>query len=181
MNRKLHKRQQAKNANFPVITADGEVLPALETVRDHTLRFSNPDRPKMEVLDPRPVAASVAFAPDQSPMELVTNMIAQAEQRMLERLNMAGKSGTEFYPTDLDEDIDSIEACSTDGFYSPYEETEVTIQGNPVAVPRAFAQALKAENKAAKRGKAPAATPAPTAEPSPAPAPSNEEASPPPA
>lgn len=175
MNPSKRKAQQAKNANFPVITADGEVLPALETVRDHQLRFTDPDHPKREMLDTRPVAASVAFAVDQSPMQLVQLMIEQAEQRMLARLDAAGKSGKEFYPTDLDDDIENLEDCSTDGFYSPYEETEVTIHGTPHAVPRAFADVLKAESKAAKRGKAAAAPPQPKAEPSPAPASSNAE------
>lgn len=109
------------------------------------VRYSMLNQAGQEVLDDRPVAASVAFREDVSIEQRMQMMIADAEARVERRLREAQGN---FYPTDLDSEIGEDEDLEHEETVDPrYVSPHEFVNDNELGreVPRALSKIVKAE------------------------------------
>lgn len=155
--------------NFPVVDPEtGEVkgIPARYRARSEFL-----DDFGREIPDPRPVAAAVMFAAEESADSRIKRMLNQALATMQHRMDLANTSGEEFYDDDdfseFENPIDPRYVAATEFVYNDDLKREV---------PRVYDEAHKADKKAAgKRKPKEAISPTPSPSPSPTPPPNETE------
>lgn len=126
-----------------------------------------------EVIDPRPVAGAVAFAPQAQPEDMLRKMVEDAWNRQDQRLLQTLQSGQSFYPTDFDDNGDNAYFDESDDQIldrvSAYELVPDKVGDAEVMVPRALKGRFKLKPKASGKDSSVSATP-PAPSPSPAPA-----------
>lgn len=81
-------------------------------------RFARLDASRHEIIDPRPMSAAIAFAPDVSPEEEVRRLIAAADRQVAANYARAEESDLEFYD---DDDFETPEEGGIDNAKSPFE------------------------------------------------------------
>lgn len=131
-----------------ISTHSGQVISVKNPQRERA-RFTKLDPvTREEIMDTRPMAASVAFAEELTTDQRIQQMIAAAEARVEARIAKAADSEIEFYDED---DFFGVDDDTDDRFTAPGEFIFDPSLGREV--PRAVSSIVKASKKAVQKQK----------------------------